>query len=68
MKTRRKTKAPSKGRRQSKNPKPEKICPVCDRPFQWRARWKNNWSEIVYCSRRCSSERGRRVRGASSSA
>ncbi|MEM1404351.1 MAG: DUF2256 domain-containing protein [Pseudomonadota bacterium] len=37
--------------------KPQKVCPVCDRPFEWRARWKNNWDEIVYCSRRCASER-----------
>ncbi|MEM8491609.1 MAG: DUF2256 domain-containing protein [Pseudomonadota bacterium] len=40
-----------------RNPKAEKICPVCNRPFHWRARWKNNWDEIVYCSRRCASER-----------
>ena len=44
--------------RSSRGPnKPQKICPVCDRPFEWRARWKNNWDEIVYCSRRCASER-----------
>jgi hypothetical protein len=41
----------------SANPKAEKICPVCERPFHWRARWKNNWQEVVYCSRRCSSQR-----------
>ncbi|MDP5054346.1 MAG: DUF2256 domain-containing protein [Congregibacter sp.] len=40
-----------------KNPKAEKICPVCERPFHWRARWKNNWDAIVYCSRRCASQR-----------
>ncbi|WP_439100425.1 DUF2256 domain-containing protein [Congregibacter sp.] len=60
MKARRLNTASSKGRGQAKNPKAEKTCPVCDRPFQWRARWKNNWEEIVYCSRRCSSQRSRR--------
>ncbi|MEO1079320.1 MAG: DUF2256 domain-containing protein [Pseudomonadota bacterium] len=43
----------------SANPRAEKICPVCERPFHWRARWKDNWDEIVYCSRRCSSQRHR---------
>ncbi|MEO0435500.1 MAG: DUF2256 domain-containing protein [Pseudomonadota bacterium] len=42
---------------ESKNPKAEKVCPVCARPFHWRARWKNNWEEVVYCSRRCSKDR-----------
>ncbi|MEM6775571.1 MAG: DUF2256 domain-containing protein [Pseudomonadota bacterium] len=41
----------------SSNPKAEKICPVCERPFHWRARWKNNWDKVVYCSRKCSSQR-----------
>ncbi|MFN2328517.1 MAG: DUF2256 domain-containing protein [Chromatocurvus sp.] len=38
-------------------PRPEKICPVCHRPFTWRARWRLNWDDIVYCSRRCASQR-----------
>ena len=38
---------------------PSKICPVCDRPFSWRARWKNQWDDIVYCSKRCSGQRWR---------
>ncbi|MEY2908192.1 MAG: hypothetical protein RLZZ602_715 [Pseudomonadota bacterium] len=36
---------------------PTKVCPVCERPFTWRARWKNNWNEVVYCSRKCGSQR-----------
>ncbi|WP_394746812.1 DUF2256 domain-containing protein [Spongiimicrobium salis] len=32
---------------------PEKICPVCQRPFQWRKKWERNWEEIVYCGERC---------------
>lgn len=36
---------------------PEKICPVCQRPFAWRKKWQRNWDEIVYCSERCRRER-----------
>ncbi|MAA85637.1 MAG: DUF2256 domain-containing protein [Halieaceae bacterium] len=39
---------------------PTKVCPVCERPFSWRARWKHQWEAIVYCSRRCSRQRWRR--------
>ncbi|MGD2008796.1 MAG: DUF2256 domain-containing protein [Cellvibrionales bacterium] len=42
---------------------PTKVCPVCERPFSWRARWKHQWDQIVYCSKRCSGQRGRK-RGA----
>ncbi|MEE4280170.1 MAG: DUF2256 domain-containing protein [Halieaceae bacterium] len=58
--TRRSEKRRSRGGQRcgtSANPKLEKVCPVCERPFHWRARWKNNWDKIVYCSRRCSSQR-----------
>ncbi|AGM43901.1 DUF2256 domain-containing protein [Aeromonas hydrophila] len=32
---------------------PEKICPVCQRPFSWRRKWANCWEEVRYCSERC---------------
>lgn len=32
---------------------PEKICPVCRRPFAWRRKWARVWDEVVYCSERC---------------
>ncbi|MCW5519330.1 DUF2256 domain-containing protein [Aureitalea sp. L0-47] len=32
---------------------PEKICPVCGRPFQWRKKWERDWENVVYCSKRC---------------
>ncbi|MBK9791935.1 MAG: DUF2256 domain-containing protein [Sphingobacteriales bacterium] len=32
---------------------PEKICLVCKKPFSWRKKWKNIWTEIKYCSERC---------------
>ena len=32
---------------------PQKICPVCDRPFSWRKKWKKDWEEVKYCSEKC---------------
>lgn len=32
---------------------PEKICPVCNRPFKWRKKWERDWEEVKYCSERC---------------
>jgi len=32
---------------------PEKICPVCGRPFTWRKKWADNWDDVKYCSQRC---------------
>ncbi|WBL21763.1 DUF2256 domain-containing protein [Zunongwangia sp. HRR-M8] len=29
---------------------PQKICPVCNRPFSWRKKWAENWEEVKYCS------------------
>ncbi|MFA7495584.1 MAG: DUF2256 domain-containing protein [Acidithiobacillus sp.] len=37
--------------------RPEKICPVCQRPFSWRKRWERCWSEVVYCSDACRKRR-----------
>lgn len=36
--------------------RPTKICPVCQRPFQWRKKWKDVWQEVRYCSERCRRE------------
>ena len=33
---------------------PEKICIVCNRPFKWRKKWKLNWKQVKYCSKKCS--------------
>jgi len=35
------------------NPRPSKICPVCQRPFTWRKKWQDCWQEVKYCSERC---------------
>jgi hypothetical protein len=32
---------------------PEKICPVCGRPFAWRKKWARDWENVIYCSDRC---------------
>jgi len=32
---------------------PEKICPVCGRPFAWRKKWERDWDQVLYCSERC---------------
>ncbi|MDX1320381.1 MAG: DUF2256 domain-containing protein [Oceanospirillum sp.] len=34
---------------------PEKICPVCMRPFKWRKKWAKDWEQVIYCSQRCRS-------------
>ncbi|EKE76644.1 DUF2256 domain-containing protein [Gallaecimonas xiamenensis] len=33
--------------------RPVKICPVCQRPFSWRRKWKDSWDQVKYCSERC---------------
>lgn len=36
---------------------PQKICPVCARPFSWRKKWEKVWDEVCYCSAKCRSAR-----------
>ncbi|NDU96218.1 DUF2256 domain-containing protein [Spirosoma terrae] len=36
---------------------PEKMCPVCQRPFSWRKKWEKVWDEVIYCSERCRREK-----------
>ncbi|MFN4915615.1 MAG: DUF2256 domain-containing protein [Sphingomonadales bacterium] len=36
-----------------------KICPVCQRPFEWRKKWEKNWHEVKYCSDKCRMLRGK---------
>jgi len=33
---------------------PEKTCPVCKFPFKWRKKWKRDWENVIYCSKKCS--------------
>ncbi|WP_369817108.1 DUF2256 domain-containing protein [Pedobacter sp. Leaf176] len=41
----------------SKYELPTKICPVCRLPFSWRKKWKRDWANVVYCSKRCASNK-----------
>ena len=38
---------------------PEKICLVCNRPFQWRKKWEKVWEEVSYCSDKCRKNRNK---------
>ncbi|MEM8784433.1 MAG: DUF2256 domain-containing protein [Pseudomonadota bacterium] len=40
---------------------PQKICPVCDRPFTWRKKWERDWETVLYCSKRCAKQKARRT-------
>ena len=34
---------------------PSKICSFCGRSFDWRKKWKENWDEVKFCSKKCQS-------------
>ncbi|MEX2515913.1 MAG: DUF2256 domain-containing protein [Gammaproteobacteria bacterium] len=36
---------------------PQKMCCVCQRPFNWRRKWKSCWEQVKYCSERCRRQR-----------
>ncbi|WP_394203005.1 DUF2256 domain-containing protein [Shewanella waksmanii] len=37
----------------NKSSLPWKLCPVCVRPFTWRKKWRKDWDQVKYCSKRC---------------
>lgn len=43
----------TKGKSHQKAHLPEKICPVCQRPFTWRKKWERDWDSVIYCSKGC---------------
>ena len=43
----------NRGGRTAKSDLPEKICPVCQRPFTWRKKWARDWEQVKFCSKRC---------------
>jgi hypothetical protein len=45
--------APKMGGGLKPSERPQKICPVCGRPFSWRKKWERDWDQVVYCSDRC---------------
>ena len=36
---------------------PSKICVTCERPFTWRKKWENCWSDVTTCSKSCNGKR-----------
>ena len=30
-----------------------KKCLVCNKPFNWRKKWKRDWDNVKYCSEKC---------------
>jgi hypothetical protein len=36
---------------------PTKICLICKRSFTWRKKWNLNWSNVKYCSKKCSNNK-----------
>ena len=47
------------GKMKSKKDLPQKMCPVCRRPFAWRKKWERDWVNVIYCSKRCQNERNK---------
>ena len=47
--------------KQNKRYLPSKMCPICDRPFTWRKKWRLNWDEVKYCSKKCSGNNKKNV-------
>ncbi|MFN4287255.1 MAG: DUF2256 domain-containing protein [Brevundimonas sp.] len=43
---------------------PSKVCLHCQRPFVWRKKWKRDWEQVKFCSRRCAGEARRTARTA----
>lgn len=41
------------GKQQKKSDLPQKICPTCGLPFNWRKKWENDWENVKYCSKKC---------------
>ncbi|MGB0943386.1 MAG: DUF2256 domain-containing protein [Marinomonas sp.] len=35
----------------------QKVCQSCKRLFCWRKKWRKDWEQVKYCSKRCRHER-----------
>ncbi len=33
-----------------------KYCKFCLKSFNWRKKWKRDWDNIIFCSKRCKRE------------
>ncbi len=38
---------------------PQKICPVCQRPFTWHKKWEKDWEQVMYCPEQCRRTKGK---------
>ncbi|WP_108945736.1 DUF2256 domain-containing protein [Shewanella halifaxensis] len=38
-----------------------KVCVVCLRPFNWRKKWRKDWEQVKYCSKRCAGQKDRAI-------
>ena len=36
---------------------PKKTCPICKLPFTWRKKWEKDWLLVLYCSKKCQSNK-----------
>lgn len=45
-----------------KNGQAPRTCTVCQRPFEWRAKWRRDFENVQYCSTACSQEARRQRR------
>jgi hypothetical protein len=43
---------------------PTRVCAVCQRPFEWRRKWRAVWEEVRYCSDACRRRRSSAVKPA----
>lgn len=46
----------------AKSDLPQKVCPVCERPFSWRKKWERDWETVIYCSDAC--KKGKKTKSA----
>ncbi|MGI9472391.1 MAG: DUF2256 domain-containing protein [Rubripirellula sp.] len=48
-------------RKTESKPRPSKTCVACGKPFAWRKKWRNCWSQVLNCSERCRSRRAHKI-------
>lgn len=41
--------------------KETKICPICNRSFENRKKWKKIWDSVIYCSKKCRSKKNKKT-------
>ncbi|MDA7602226.1 DUF2256 domain-containing protein [Gammaproteobacteria bacterium] len=36
---------------------PSKICKTCNKSFNWRKKWEKDLLQVLYCSKKCQSNK-----------